>query len=171
MNSFISAKPKHLFGIDTKLWIIFCTTLVILFLFLDLIIMIQSGVYRDRITHYKDETKLLQTQSNTIQREINFVQKQEKLGNDAKNRNILIRDSLKNLFDLIPDQITLSKTHIDAKSIVLYGLTPSKDVYNFMLRPPLESIFNESNVVFYALGNGWFRFVSTNRAKEGLIYE
>ena len=99
------------------------------------------------------------------------MQKQEKLGIDVMNTNILIRDSLKNLFDLVPDQITLTKAIIDTQDITLYGITPSKDVYNFMLRPPLESIFNDSEVAFYALGNGWFRFVSKNRAKEGLIYE
>jgi uncharacterized ferritin-like protein (DUF455 family) len=55
--------------------------------------------------------------------------------------------------------------------MVLYGYTPNKEVYNTLLLPPLKSIFNDTSVAFYPVGNGWYRFVSKNRSKEDFIYE
>ena len=46
--------------------------------------------------------------------------------------------------------------------LVLYGITPNKDVYNFMLQAPLRSIFHRTYSSFYPEKNGWLRFVSTN---------
>jgi len=47
-------------------------------------------------------------------------------------------------------------------ALILHGITPNKDVYNFMLQAPLRSIFHRTYSSFYPAQNGWLRFVSTN---------
>ena len=74
--------------------------------------------------------------------------------------------SINNLFDLVPSRITLSQAKIMEDGLILYGVTPNKDVYNFMLQAPLRSIFHRSYSSFYPVDNGWFRFVSTNYIDE-----
>ena len=83
--------------------------------------------------------------------------------------NIVLRDSIKNLFELIPDQITLTRVLMQSDSLILYGKTPSREMYNFLLSSPLRSIFHESSTVFYLNNDGWYSFVSTNKIidKEG----
>ncbi len=76
--------------------------------------------------------------------------------------NTVLQESIKNLFDLVPERITLSQAKLDKNSLILYGITPSKDVYEFMLHAPLRSIFHRTYSSFYPLENGWYHFVSTN---------
>ena len=81
-------------------------------------------------------------------------------------------DGYYNLFDLVPNRITLSEAKIMENALILYGITPNKDVYNFMLQAPLRSIFHRTYSSFYPAENGWLRFVSTNYIdKEELIDE
>jgi len=85
--------------------------------------------------------------------------------------NIIIKDSIKNLFALIPDSIHLVKAEIGKKTLKLFGYTPSKEIYNNLLLPPLKSIFTKSTVVFYPIGSGWYKFVSTNTSQEEFVYD
>ncbi len=76
--------------------------------------------------------------------------------------NIVMRDSIRNLFDLVPDKITLTRAELGAKSLVLSGVTPSKETYEFLLQAPLRSIFHRTYTSYYPDKNGWYRFTSTN---------
>ena len=66
------------------------------------------------------------------------------------------------MFDLVPQRITLSEAKLLENGLVLYGITPNKDIYNFMLQAPLRSIFHRTYSSFYPAENGWSRFMSTN---------
>jgi hypothetical protein len=50
--------------------------------------------------------------------------------------------------------------------LILYGETPTKDIYEFMLQAPLRSIFHHTYTSFYPTQNGWYNFVSTNYLEE-----
>lgn len=103
----------------------------------------------------EDATKKMQTQ-------VDFIKKEAIQAKDIHTNNQLLSDSIKNLFDIVPDKITLSKALLDKNSLILYGKTPSKEVYQFMLLAPLRSIFDRSYTSFYQLENGWYNFESTN---------
>jgi hypothetical protein len=78
----------------------------------------------------------------------------------------VLKDSIANLFDLVPERITLSRAELLQNGLILYGVTPNKDVYNFMLQAPLRSIFQKTYTSFYPSENGWLHFVSTNYINE-----
>ena len=101
-----------------------------------------------------------------IQKQIAFVKKQKALAEEVYASNTVLKESMKNLFDLVPDQITLSRVLMDKDSLIIYGITPSKDTYNFLLGSPLRSIFYSSNTLFYLRDDGWFRFVSVNKSQS-----
>jgi len=71
----------------------------------------------------------------------------------------------------VPQRITLSEAKLLKKGLILYGITPNKDVYNFMLEAPLRSIFQETYSSFYPTEKGWLRFVSTNYMKDDFSSE
>lgn len=119
-----------------------------------------------------DEKKdSLEKEIESLTKSIAFIKEQEALGGYVNSNNIIIKDSIVNLFSLIPDQIHLEKTEIDKNELTMYGFTPTKNIYNELLMPPLKSIFNESSVIFYPIENGWYRFVSKNKSKEDFLYE
>jgi len=116
----------------------------------------------------KEKNQLLQMQVELksdikkMQTKIEYIKKQEALGSQIHTQNTVLKDSIANLFDLVPQRITLSQVKLLKNGLILYGITPNKDVYNFMLQAPLRSIFQESYSSFYPAQNGWLRFVSTN---------
>ncbi|MDD2790696.1 MAG: hypothetical protein PHU40_08560 [Sulfurimonas sp.] len=98
--------------------------------------------------------------------EIAFINKESLLGERVMTQNSVLKDSIANLFDLIPQRITLSEASLLENGLILHGITPNKDVYNFMLQAPLRSIFHKTYSSFYPLSNGWLRFVSTNYIED-----
>ena len=104
----------------------------------------------------------LANKAKEMQENIVFIEKEQNLANKIYTTNSVIKESIHNLFDLVPDSITLSEAQIMKNGLILYGITPSRDVYEYMLQAPLRSIFAKNHTSFYQLENGWLRFVSTN---------
>jgi hypothetical protein len=109
-----------------------------------------------------EATNSLSTQIETMKEQIKFIEKQSLLSQKIYTQNTVLKDSITNLFDLVPERITLSEATLLENGLILYGITPNKDVYNFMLQAPLRSIFHRTYSSFYPAKNGWLRFVSTN---------
>jgi hypothetical protein len=101
-----------------------------------------------------------------MQKDISIIEKQNLFSESVFVSNSVLKDSITNLFDLVPNSITLSQAKLLENGLVLYGITPNKDVYNFMLAAPLRSIFHRTYSSFYPAKNGWLRFVSTNYTDE-----
>lgn len=112
------------------------------------------------------EKKDLRAGVSKMNQQITTIQKQNIQAEKIFTKNSVLKDSINNLFDLVPGRITLSQAKIMENGLVLYGVTPNKDVYNFMLQAPLRSIFHRSYSSFYPAKNGWLRFVSTNYIDE-----
>ena len=102
----------------------------------------------------------------TMKTRITFIENESMLAEKVYTQNTVLKDSISNLFDLVPQRITLSEAKLLENGLILYGITPNKDVYNFMLQAPLRSIFHRTYSSFYPAENGWLRFVSTNYIDE-----
>jgi prophage maintenance system killer protein len=101
-----------------------------------------------------------------MENRIKLIHEERLLGERIYTQNIVLKDSITNLFDLVPLRITLSEAKLLKNGLILYGITPNEDVYNFMLQAPLRSIFSSTYSSFYPAENGWLRFVSTNYIDE-----
>lgn len=97
-----------------------------------------------------------------MQKDIMLIEKQKQFSQTIYTQNSVLKDSIANLFDLVPQRITLSQAKLLENGLILYGITPNKDIYNFMLQAPLRSIFHRTYSSFYPAQKGWLRFVSTN---------
>lgn len=130
--------------------------LTYMFLFYKDIAFVNSiqNVAKERIT--------LEENLQKMKDEIATIQKQKQFAQGIQTHNSVLKESISNLFDLVPQRITLSEAKLLKNGLILYGITPSKDVYNFMLHAPLRSIFHRTYSSFYPEKNGWLRFVSTN---------
>ncbi|WP_297485074.1 hypothetical protein [Sulfurimonas sp.] len=169
--SYIQARKKTPFTEEVQLVIAFFSITIIM-LFTTYIFLL----YKD-YNFQKDKNHILSTQVElkksivAMKKKIAFVQTQEALGMKIYTQNSVLKDSIANLFDLVPQRITLSEAKLLKNGLILYGITPNKDVYNFMLQAPLRSIFQETYSSFYPAKNGWLRFVSTNYMKDDFSSE
>ncbi len=165
-HSFVSPNKKTLLKKVSRIWwgYIFLT----LFIFFGFVATLKiQGYFMEQKT-----TEALEEQAATLEeiRRLQELQQKEEqkvqLGEFIANQNKMLKESVENLFDLIPEQITLNKVEMERYRLVLYGATPSKQIYTFLLEVPLRSIFHQSRVDFYLLPNGWYNFVSISKLRE-----
>jgi hypothetical protein len=84
---------------------------------------------------------------------------------EIKTSNTLLKDNIANIFAIIPDQVILTKMEVSSNCLVLYGNTPSKEIYNLHLAPALKSIFTTSETSFSRSGKG-MKFISINKLEK-----
>ncbi|WP_456480011.1 hypothetical protein [Nautilia sp.] len=166
MYSFTTPEEKPLLKEDTKLWLVFIGISIALYLFFALFLEIKTLLYSREINNLNSEIITLKRNLAKINEEKHFIYKQKTLYEDIMVKNSLMKDSIKNLLDLIPDPITLNSIYFDKNRLVIYGITPTKEIYNMLMLPPLESIFTVTKTYFYQMKNGWYKFKSENYLKE-----
>ncbi len=162
MYSFIEPYEKPLVGYVTKVWFFFTILTVLILVGFNMILEYKIKSFGEDIVRKEKEKGKFIVEIEDFKKRIENIQKEREFANSVENSNKLLKKSLKNFFELIPEQITLTKLIMDKDSLTIYGITPSKDVYNFLLAPPLKSIFSNSEVDFYLQKDGWYRFVSKN---------
>lgn len=162
-RSFITPRQKHIFSLFTKIWLIFITSIVLLLLLFNFFVVYKISDFGQNTKSLQELRKSFEAQIKATEQKIAFILRQKALAEEIYANNTILKDSIKNLFDLVPDQITLSKVLMQKNSLIIYGKTPTKDTYNFLLAAPLKSIFHTSNTVFYLTPDGWYNFVSTNK--------
>ncbi|MDO7252312.1 hypothetical protein [Helicobacter cappadocius] len=167
--SFIASKPKYIFAKITKIWFFYIIlSLVILFGFMSLL-KYQIFLSKARVNDYQEKQAFYHTQIGKIDAYEERILLESELAKDRAVHNLMIRDAVVNLFNIIPDQITISYIEIGNDSLSMKGSTPSKEVFNFLLQDPLKAIFGKSSVTFFALSSGWYNFVSLSKSKTSII--
>ena len=169
--SFIKPRKKHLLDGDSKFWLLFIATSMFILITFTIFLKIKTSSL-DEIANLAQKKEIEAKDAIiNLNKKIEFVNLQKDKADVIYSSNLLLRSSIKNLFDLIPDQITLSRVEMQKRELIIHGLTPSKDIYNFLLLAQLKSIFTKNDTTFYMLENGWFRFVSVNKIEnfDGVI--
>lgn len=160
--SFKEPKLKPLLNKFNKLcfafWILIIFVIIITAIYIKVKqeIMLSDSI---KAKNKSDETiELMLKYKNELQLNKDYIA----LVNDIESSNINLKKSIKNLFDLVPDSIVLSEVLMEQKSLLIKGVSPTKEVYNNLLQTPLQSIFETSKTNFIQLENGWYNFVSIN---------
>lgn len=160
--SLITPRAKKVISGELKLAVFFF--MVSIAMVVGTYVFLSYKTYEFKSQHATIGTRIEKLNENTRSVEINIKNVEIAVGtheNIATN-NIVMRDSIRNLFDLVPDKITLTRAELGEKSLVLSGITPSKETYEFLLQAPLRSIFHRTYTSYYPDKNGWYRFTSTN---------
>lgn len=161
--SFISPRPKHFLSLFSKIWLAFIGLMVVFMLAFDFYILVEMRFFKQGIVDLTVQREELETRIDKDDEDISLILRQKALCEEIFSNNTLLKESMKNLFDLVPDQITLKKVEMERNSLILYGVAPTQDTFNFLLAAPLKSIFHTSNTTFYLTSEGWFNFVSVNK--------
>ena len=161
--SFIKPRKKYFFTMFTKVWMVFIVSIFVILNLFNGFVMYKNSDYKTTAVQIKNERLKLENKITNIDNKIGFILRQKAVAEEIYANNTILKDSIKNLFDLVPDQITLHKVIMDKNSLIIYGETPTKDTYNFLLEAPLKSIFHTTNTIFYLTKKGWYNFVSTNK--------
>ena len=161
--SFIKPQKKPIFSLFSKIWMLFISTVMLLFATVNLFVELKSGSLRNETQISKQKQDQIKEQIKQTDELTSFLKQRRDSANEILASNAVLKQSVRNLLDLVPSSITLNEIAMDKNSLVVKGTTPSRDVYNMLLATPLKSIFNTSNTSFYQLDSGWLNFISTNK--------
>ncbi len=160
--SYIKPRKKSIFTPEIKLVVAFFSITIAMLISTYAFLSIKNSQFQQDEIDIIEAKYKIEKNIKMMEAKIAFIEKQNTLSQKIFTKNSVLKDSIKNLFDLVPQRITLSKAELLENGLVLHGITPNKDVYNFMLHAPLRSIFHRTYSSFYPANNGWLRFVSTN---------
>ena len=161
--SFIKPQKKPIFSLFSKIWMLFISTVVLLFAAVNLFVELKSGSLRNETQISKQKQDQIKEQIKQTDELTALLKQRRDSANEILASNAVLKQSVRNLLDLVPSSITLNEIAMDKNSLVVKGTTPSRDVYNMLRATPLKSIFNTSNTSFYQLDSGWLNFISTNK--------
>jgi len=164
--SYIKPRVKSLITSELKLLFIFFFITIIMLLLTYLFLAYKDYSFKQEHIEIKKTRHDLNVSLHKMNRDIKFIKKQAVVSKKIFTQNTILKDSITNMFDLVPQRITLSEAKLLKNGLILYGITPNKDVYNFMLQAPLRSIFHRTYSSFYPADNGWLYFVSKNYVDE-----
>ena len=170
-HSFITPRPKRLISGELKLVVFFflVTIAMVVGTYLFLVYKTYDFVH-ERQSVVEKEAKLKHS-IEAMDKQIKEIEDEVKIAEQVTTDNAVMKESIHNLFDLVPDGITLTQAQLDSKELILYGMTPNKETYEYMLHAPLRSIFNRTYTSFYPIENGWYRFVSSNYLDDETMEE
>ena len=160
--SFTKVRKKHLLSQEMRLVVFFFSITLFTLFSTYFALLYTASSFRDKAATFKQRSSDLNLSIAKMRSDIEFIYTQDAQSENVFTANTIIKDSIHNLFDLVPDQIVLSSAEIDKYTLILHGRTPTKEMYNFRLQAPLRSLFHESYSSFYPAKNGWYFFVSKN---------
>ena len=164
--SYIAPKKKSAFTQEIQLLLSFFSITILMLLVTYAFLLYKNYTFTEDKKELSTKKIELEKSFLVMETEIAHIEKQKMLSETVYTKNTVLKDSIANLFDLVPLRITLSQAQLLKNGLILYGITPNKDIYNFMLQAPLRSIFHKTYSSFYPAKNGWYRFVSTNYIDE-----
>lgn len=166
MHSFIKPRKKKLLDDMSSLWLIFIGLMSVGLIGFGIYINYKSSFYIKMLEERSLNNDKLKKKVHDLKSDIQIINMQKELFDEVTSTNLLLKESVKNLFDLVPDQITLTNVIMEKDSLVLKGYAISKESYMLLLEPPLKSIFDESKVTFSTNERGFFQFVSKNSMQK-----
>ncbi|MEO1954828.1 MAG: hypothetical protein ABGW74_08995 [Campylobacterales bacterium] len=164
--SYIKPRKKSFITSELKLLFIFFSITIIMLLLTYMFLVFKSYSFKQEHLEIQNTKRDLNISLHKMNEDIKFIEKQISVSKKIFTQNTVLKDSITNMFDLVPERITLSEAKLLENGLILYGITPNKDVYNFMLQAPLRSIFHNTYSSFYPAENGWLYFVSKNYIDE-----
>lgn len=164
-TSFIKPRRKSLLKRDTKFWLSFIIISSTILVALYTVMEFEISKTKENTKKATIDRKFLSAEAIRLKSTYEVLKQDLAFAIEIKTSNTLLRDNISNIFAIIPDQVTLSKIEISSNCLVLYGNTPSKELYNLHLTPALKSIFTTSETSFSRSSNG-LKFISINKLNK-----
>ncbi|MDD5212043.1 MAG: hypothetical protein PHV62_06475 [Sulfuricurvum sp.] len=169
--SLITPRRKKVISGDLQLALFFFMVSIVMVTGTYLFLSYKTYDFQEQHAGIDKKIEKLDEGRHLLEKSIETIETEVKTYDSITTDNAVMKESIRNLFDLVPDKITLTSAQLGEKSLVLSGITPSKDVYEFLLHAPLRSIFHRTYTSYYPAQNGWYRFTSTNYLDDDTTVE
>lgn len=163
--SFIKPRKKGILKRDTRYWLYFITVSSTAMFGLYGAMEYEIAKIKADTKKATEDRKFFSAEAVRLKNNYDVLVVELSKATDIKNSNTILKEDINNIFSIVPDQIKLTKMEIADGYLVLYGFTPSKEIYNLHLNPALKSIFTTSETSFIPVAGG-LKFMSSNKLVE-----
>ncbi|MDY5466256.1 MAG: hypothetical protein SPF98_01520 [Campylobacter sp.] len=164
--SFIKPKLKPILSLFSLIWIS-------LICFISVVCLIVNFSIKILSYNLKEATNENQVSYDEYNRRIAIIKEHIKNLSEQQDEiesilatNQALKRSLQNIYDIVPDTVTLDFVKLDKNSLEIRGQTPSKEAFTLLMEAPLKSIFTKTKTTFYQLPNGWLNFSSISTSED-----
>ena len=164
--SFVKPKLKPILSLFSLIWISLIGFISVVCLIVNFSIKILSY-------NLKEATNANQVSYDEYNRKITIIKEHIKNLSEQQDEiesilatNQALKRSLQNIYDIVPDTVTLDFVKLDKNSLEIRGRTPSKEAFTLLMEAPLKSIFTKTKTTFYQLPNGWLNFTSISTSED-----
>ena len=164
--SFIQPKLKPILSLFSLIWISLIGFISVVCLIVNFSIKILSY-------NLKEATNANQVSYDEYNRRIAIIKEHIKNLSEQQDEiesilatNQALKRSLQNIYDIVPDTVTLDFVKLGKNSLEIRGQTPSKEAFTLLMEAPLKSIFTKTKTTFYQLPNGWLNFSSISTSED-----
>ena len=159
-QSFITPRVKKVLSVEL-------TWLLSIFVLL-MVVMAGSAFFLDRaitdqrltLSETKKSIETLNHREQEAKKEIERLQRLEKMRESVSTVNRLKKENVKNFFDLVPEGVVLEFAELRDGTLRLKGTTQSPKHFRATFQRSLDSLFSRSSTKFKRLKNGRYRFNS-----------
>jgi len=169
LYSFVKPRKKYMVHQDTKVWLVFAFLMVGLMFSLEMMLDIQKSKLKELVTYNKNVIKKSNLKINDKKEDLSILRKQLNVVEILYENNLAKKDSIKNLFSLIPNGIRLTYVYASKEKLIIKGFTSTKDIYNYRLAIHLRSIFYKTNVNFVKIRDNLYSFRTINSYESSPI--
>lgn len=167
-HSYIEPREKRVISPEVGLVLSFFTVIFIFIISVVIYLSFKIDMFNDLKVSYGHQISQREYQTSIVNEDIDVIKESVVTSLILHERNLFFLSSIKNILQLIPDKITISKLEMKEEELIIYGVTPTKDMYNLLMLAPLKSIFDKSYTSFYLQDSGWYKFVSYNSMDDNL---
>lgn len=139
--SFISPNKKTFISSIMQSWIACFIASFFLVGMIWLLLDWQTTRFLKRSQEIQTQNTGNQSYQSDLQQKLLLLQSRIKKVQEIQQQNASLINAIQNLFELIPEQITINSISLTNESLVIKGITPSRELYTFLLDPSLKAVF------------------------------
>ncbi|OQX59653.1 MAG: hypothetical protein B5M52_02740 [Helicobacteraceae bacterium 4484_230] len=164
--SFIEPRSKKLVGSELRLTLIFFTAVSVMLVGLYGFFLYGNSQLKKEKQSLVSRLQELRSDNSIIMEEMDLIEKYSAFGEAVFTSNTIIKDEIKDFFDLIPDSVILDKVVLSPDMLTIFGRTVDRANFEKSFMTPLRSNFSKSSVELVPLENGSFIFKSSSTIAE-----
>ncbi|MCI7023632.1 MAG: hypothetical protein MR964_05380 [Campylobacter sp.] len=164
--SFIKPKLKPILSLFSLIWISLIGFISVVCLIVNFSIKILSYNLKEATNENQVSYDEYNRRIAIIKEHIKNLSEQQDEIESILATNQALKRSLQNIYDIVPDTVTLDFVKLDKNSLEIRGQTPSKEAFTLLMEAPLKSIFTKTKTTFYQLPNGWLNFSSISTSED-----
>ena len=164
--SFIKPKLKPILSLFSLIWISLIGFISVVCLIVNFSIKILSYNLKEATNENQVSYDEYNRRIAIIKEHIKNLSEQQDEIESILATNQALKRSLQNIYDIVPDTVTLDFVKLGKNSLEIRGQTPSKEAFTLLMEAPLKSIFTKTKTTFYQLPNGWLNFSSISTSED-----